>query len=254
MLTTSAVWDGDAWVIEGTKWFITGADGAGFAICMARTPEHGAHPAGATMFLVDGDNPGFRIVRRIDSIDTNFVGGHCEVRFEKCRVPADRVLGEPGAGFRYAQVRLAPARLTHCMRWSGIARRAQDMALDRAAEREAFGRPLAELGLAQQLLADSEIDLAASRALINDAAQVLDDGGRGAMQTSIAKTFVAEAVNRVVDRSVQLHGALGVSADRPLAQFLREVRPFRIYDGASEVHRMSIATRAVRQRAQSTGR
>ena len=251
MLTTTAEPDGDGWVIDGTKWFITGADGAGFAICMARTPAHGSAPAGATMFLVDADNPGMRIVRHIDSIDVGFVGGHCEVRFDNCRVPASSVLGEVGAGFRYAQVRLAPARLTHCMRWSGIAQRSQDLALDRAAEREAFGARRGDLGMTQQLLADSEIDLAASRALIGVAATVLDDGGRGSEETSIAKTFVAEAVNRVVDRSVQIHGALGVSGDLPLALFLREVRPFRIYDGASEVHRMSLAKRALRRRQQS---
>ncbi|HJQ43590.1 MAG TPA: acyl-CoA dehydrogenase family protein, partial [Jatrophihabitantaceae bacterium] len=251
MLTTTAEPDGDDWVITGTKWFITGADGAGFAICMARTPAAGDAPAGATMFLVDADNPGMRIVRHIDSIDIGFVGGHCEVRFENCRVTSDSVLGEVGAGFRYAQVRLAPARLTHCMRWSGIAQRSQDLALDRAAEREAFGSRLGDLGMIQQHLADNEIDLAASRALIDAAATVLDSGGRGSEETSIAKTFVAEAVNRVVDRSVQIHGALGVSGDLPLAMFLREVRPFRIYDGASEVHRMSIAKRALRRRQQS---
>jgi acyl-CoA dehydrogenase len=251
MLATTAAPYGDDWVINGTKWFITGADGAGFAICMASTPEHDGAAAGATMFLVDADNPGMRIVRHIDSIDIGFVGGHCEVRFDDCRVSADSVLGEVGAGFRYAQVRLAPARLTHCMRWSGIAQRAQDLALDRAAEREAFGARLGDLGMIQQLLADNEIDLAASSALIDAAASVLDAGGRGSEETSIAKTFVAESVNRVVDRAVQIHGALGVSGDLPLALFLREVRPFRIYDGASEVHRMSIAKRALRRRQQS---
>ena len=251
MLATAAELDGDTWVINGTKWYITGADGAGFAICMARTPATVNAQAGATMFLVDADNPGMQIVRHIGSLDIGFVGGHCEVRFTDCRVPAGNVLGEVGAGFRYAQVRLAPARLTHCMRWSGIARRSQDLALDRAAEREAFGAKLGDLGMIQQLLADNEIDLAASSALIDSAAAVLDGGGRGAEETSIAKTFVAEAVNRVVDRAVQVHGALGVSGDLPLALFLREVRPFRIYDGASEVHRMSIAKRALRRRQQS---
>jgi acyl-CoA dehydrogenase len=251
MLTTTAEPDGDGWVINGTKWFITGADGAAFAICMARTPATGDAPAGATMFLVDAANPGMHIVRHIDSIDIGFIGGHCEVRFANCRVPVESVLGAVGAGFRYAQVRLAPARLTHCMRWSGIAQRSQDLALDRAAERQAFGARLGDLGMIQQHLADNEIDLAAGRALIDAAAAVLDRGERGSAETSIAKTFVAEAVNRVVDRAVQIHGALGVSGDLPLALFLREVRPFRIYDGASEVHRMSIAKRALRRRQQS---
>jgi acyl-CoA dehydrogenase len=249
MLRTSARWDGDAWVIDGTKWYITGADGAAWAICMARTPEHGGQPAGATMFLVDAGNPGMRIKRHIGSLDIGFAGGHCEVVFDGCRVSPDAVLGEVGRGFAYAQVRLAPARLTHCMRWLGLAQRSQDMALDRAAAREAFGSRLADLGMIQQMLADNEIDLAASRSLIRDAASLLDLGERASAETSIAKTFVAEAVGRIVDRAVQIHGALGISHDLPLSLFLREVRPFRVYDGASEVHRMSIAKRAVRRRA-----
>jgi acyl-CoA dehydrogenase len=251
MLATSALWDGDVWVITGRKWFITGADGAGFTICMATTPEHDGQPAGATMFLIDADNPGMRVTRHIGSLDIGFVGGHCEVVFDDCRVASDAVLGEVGLGFRYAQVRLAPARLTHCMRWLGIARRAQDLALDRAVQREAFGHKLADLGMIQQVLADNEIDIAASHQLIMHAAWLLDSGDRASAATSIAKTFAAEAVNRVVDRAVQVHGALGVSDDLPLALFLREVRPFRIYDGASEVHRMSIAKRAVRRRSAS---
>lgn len=249
MLRTTARWDGDAWVIDGTKWYITGADGAAWAICMARTPRHGDQPAGATMFLVEAGNPGMRVERHIGSLDIGFAGGHCEMVFDGCRVPPDAVLGEVGQGFAYAQVRLAPARLTHCMRWLGLAQRAQDMALDRAAEREAFGSRLADLGMIQQMLADNEIDLAASRGLIREAARLLDRGKRASAETSIAKTFVAEAVGRIVDRAVQVHGALGISHDLPLSLFLREVRPFRIYDGASEVHRMSIAQRAVRRRA-----
>lgn len=249
MLRTSARWDGAAWVIDGTKWYITGADGAAWTICMARNPEHEGQAAGATMFLVDADNPGMRVTRHIGSLDIGFVGGHCEVVFDECRVPPEAVLGEVGRGFTYAQVRLAPARLTHCMRWLGLAERSQDMALDRASERDAFGSKLADLGMIQQMLANNEIDLAASRSLITHAAWVLDQGERGSAETSIAKTFVAEAVGRVVDRAVQIHGALGISHDLPLSLYLREVRPFRVYDGASEVHRMSLARRAVRRRS-----
>jgi acyl-CoA dehydrogenase len=247
MLRTTAAWDGDAWVINGRKWFITGADGAGFAIVMARTPERGDSPAGATMFLVDADHPGLRVERHVGSMDIGFVGGHGEVVLEDCTVGSDAVLGEVGRGFAYAQVRLAPARLTHCMRWLGLAERAQELTLARVSEREAFGRPLAELGMAQAMVADSEIDIAAASGLILHAAWLLDRGERASAESSIAKTFVAEAVNRVIDRAVQLHGALGVSDDAPLALYLREVRAFRIYDGASEVHRMSIARRAVRR-------
>jgi acyl-CoA dehydrogenase len=246
MLRTTARRVEGGWAIDGHKWFISGAQGAAFAICLARTSEA---PDGATMFLVDAANPGWRVVRAIDSIDTGALGGHCEVLLTDCRVGDDAVLGEVGRGFAQAQLRLAPARLTHCMRWLGLARRARDLALDRALEREAFGQRLGELGMVQQLLADSEIDLAASRALIWQAAWTLDSGGSGRAETSICKTFVAEAANRVVDRSVQICGSLGVSGDLPLARYLLELRPFRIYDGPSETHRWSIARRALRQRA-----
>ncbi|HEY0357630.1 MAG TPA: acyl-CoA dehydrogenase family protein [Mycobacteriales bacterium] len=247
-LRTTARPTGSGWVIDGRKRFITGAVGASFAICMASTPRDDGSAA-ATMFLVDADNPGMRVERQIGSIDGAFVGGHCEVVFEQCEVPDSAVLGAPGEGFRYAQVRLAPARLTHCMRWLGAARRAHEVALGYGAERRLFGSALGDLGMAQAMIADNEIDLAASRALIWQAAWVLDRGQSGKHETSIAKTFVSEAVGRVVDRAVQLCGSLGVSDESPLAQILRDVRPFRIYDGPSEVHRWSIARRALRNRA-----
>lgn len=245
MLRTTATRVDDGWRIDGEKWFITGADGAGFAICMART---GDSADSATMFLLDMDTPGVEVVRRVGSLDHGFVGGHCEVRFDGCVVGDDAVLGEVGRGFAYAQVRLGPARLTHCMRWLGIACRARDIAIDRAIEREAFGSRLAELGMVQAMIADNEIDIEASRSLILSTACALDAGSRGSRETSIAKTFVAEAVGRVVDRAVQICGSLGVSEDLPLGQFVREVRPFRIYDGPSETHRWSLARRAVRDR------
>ena len=151
------------------------------------------------------------------------------------------MLGAVDQGFEYAQVRLAPARLTHCMRWLGIARHAQEIAVARAAERELFGSRLGDLGMVQAMVADSEIDIAASRLLIWQACAELDQGRSAAQSSSIAKTFVAEAVGRVVDRSVQICGALGVSGDVLLSRYLREVRPFRIYDGSSETHRWAIA-------------
>jgi acyl-CoA dehydrogenase len=242
-LATKARRDRGGWIINGEKRFISGADGAAFAICMARAPE------GATMFLVDAENPGWQVGRRMQTTDTVFAGGHSEVRIHDCRIPGEAVLGEVGQGFRYAQVRLGPARLTHCMRWLGLARRALDIALDRAAERELFGARLEELGLAQGLIADSVIDVEASRSLIRWAAGVLDSGAHGRHETSVAKVFVAEAVWRVIDRSLQLTGGDGVTGDLPLARFLGEVRPFRIYDGPSETHRWAIARRASRVRA-----
>ncbi|MFG2730369.1 acyl-CoA dehydrogenase family protein [Streptomyces canus] len=159
------------------------------------------------MFLVDADTPGMRIVRDIETLDEGLYAGHSEIVFEDCFVADEQILGEVDRGFDYAQVRLAPARLAHCMRWLVLARRAQDIALDRTTQRHAFGKPLAELGMVQQHLADSEIDIAASRALIRQTAEVLDRGESGAQESSIAKTFVAEAVNRVVDRAVQVTGS-----------------------------------------------
>ena len=246
-LSTTARRVQDGWALDGSKRFISGADGAAFSICMARAEQ------GATMFLIDAENPGWQVGRRMQTTDTVFAGGHSEVEIRDCHVDADSVLGEVGQGFRYAQVRLGPARLTHCMRWLGLARRALDIALDRAAEREVFGSRLEDLGLAQGLIADSVIDIEASRSLIRSAAEVLDSGAPGRHETSVAKVFVAEAVWRVIDRSLQLTGGDGVTGDLPLARFQNEVRPFRIYDGPSETHRWAIARRASRVRAAEPG-
>jgi acyl-CoA dehydrogenase len=245
-LRTTAERDGDGWRLNGHKWLITGAQGAAFAIVMARTGELSAG-RGATMFFVDADNPGFQVVREIPTLDHAMIGGHCEVVLDDCVVDGDAILGELDAGFRYAQVRLAPARLTHCMRWLGIARRSLDIAIQSTAERELFGAPLHELGLAQGLIADSAIDIEASRALIRQAARTIDAGGRGGFEASVTKTFVAEAVDRVVDRAIQLCGGRGVTHDLPLGRFMNELRAFRIYDGAAETHRWSIARRVTRQ-------
>jgi acyl-CoA dehydrogenase len=241
LLTTASRVDG-GWSISGRKWFITGAVGAKFAICMAMAPE------GATMFLVEADNPGWRVERIVDAIDRSFPGGHAELLFEDCFVEDSAVLGAVGEGFRYAQVRLVPARLTHCMRWLGAARRALDVALDRASEREAFGQRLAEFGMIQERIAQSVIDIKTSRLLIWRCAWALDQGQPARHESSVAKAHVAEAVDRVVDRAVQICGALGVSGDAPLGRLLAETRPFRIYDGPTETHYWAIARRALRQR------
>lgn len=247
MLLTHANRADGGWILTGRKWFITGADGAGFTICMARTQERIEGGHGATMFLVDLDNPGLTIDRIVPAMDRTFAGGHAEIVFNGCYVTDDAVLGEVGRGFHYAQIRLAPARLTHCMRWLGIARRALDIAIHWANTREAFGSRLAELGMVQQMIADSVIDLQTSRLLIYHCAWVLDQGSAGRHESSIAKAHVAEAVNRVVDRAVQICGSLGVSGDTPLARYVTEVRPFRIYDGPTETHKWAIARRALRE-------
>ena len=246
MLATRATRVDGGWVVNGLKRFITGADGAGFFITMARTSGEPGGPGGATMFLMPAATEGLTVTRHVGMVDTSMLGGHCEVLYEDAFVPDEDVLGGVDEGFKYAQVRLGPARMTHVMRWTGAVRRAHEIAVSYVAGREAFGSRLADQGMIQQLIADNEIDLAATRALLMEACRVLDDGGRGNKETSIAKTFAAEALHRVADRAQQMCGGLGVSTELPVAKIAREVRPFRIYDGPSEVHRWSIAKRAVR--------
>lgn len=245
-LTTHAEQAAGGWVINGNKRFITGADGTGFYIIMARTTGEPGDAGGATMFLAPAEREGISLDRHVHTIDKSMLGGHCEISFTDVFVPDDDVLGEVDLGYKYAQVRLGPARMTHVMRWTGAARRAHETAVAYAAERQMFGSRLADLGMAQQMIADNEIDLAATRALLNVACAELDAGGHASAATSIAKTFAAEALGRIVDRATQLCGGLGVSSDLPVAKIARELRPFRIYDGPSEVHRWSLARRAVR--------
>ncbi|MEQ6901024.1 acyl-CoA dehydrogenase family protein [Nocardioides sp. YIM 152588] len=240
LATTATKVDG-GWLVNGEKHFITGADGAHFFIIMARTGED------ATMLLAPADRDGLKVGRHMKSLDTSMIGGHCEVSFTDAFVPDEDVLGEVGRGFAGAQIRLGPARMTHVMRWLGAARRAHEVAVAHVAGRDAFGTKLADLGMIQQMVADNEIDLAATRALLMEACRALDEGGRASKETSIAKTFAGEALHRIADRSVQMCGGLGTTHDLPVAKIAREIRPFRIYDGPSEVHRWSLARRAVRE-------
>jgi len=233
-------------VIDGEKWLITGAVGAQFAIIMAKTDSDDGGPAGATMFLAPMDAPGITIERVLDTLDQYMSGGHAVIRLDGLRVPESAVLGRVGEGFRYAQVRLAPARLTHCMRWLGAARRAHDIAADHARRRTAFGKPLGEHEGVGFMLADNEMDLHASRLVIWHTAWLLDQGRRAGHESSMAKVVCSEAIWRVVDRSMQILGGLGITDDTIVARLFREVRPFRIYDGPSEVHRWSIARRILR--------
>ncbi|RJG00829.1 acyl-CoA dehydrogenase family protein [Noviherbaspirillum sedimenti] len=241
MLMTSAVKDGEDYLISGEKWFITGAEGASFAIIMAKL-ENGD----ATMFLADMDSPGITIERAMDSLDTCFPGGHGVVSFDNLRVPAEHILGELGQGFRYAQVRLSPARLTHCMRWLGAARRAHDVATDYARKRQAFGKPIGAHEGVGFMLADNEMDLHATRLSVWHCAWVLDQGALGKHESSVAKVLSSEAIWRVVDRSVQILGGQGVTHETVVARIFADVRAFRIYDGPSEVHRWSIARHILR--------
>ena len=241
MLRTTAVRDGDDYVINGRKWFITGAVGAAFAIIMARLED-----GGATLFLCDMDSPGITIERTMDALDSCFPGGHAVVRFDDLRVPAADILGELGEGFKAAQVRLSPARLTHCMRWLGAARRAHDTALAYARRRHAFGKPLGQHEGVGFGLADNEMALQVARLSIWHTAWVLDQGSLGLTDSSMSKVIASEAIWRVVDRSVQILGGQGVTGETVVARIFADVRAFRIYDGPSEVHRWSLAKRILK--------
>lgn len=236
MLATTAVRDGDNYRINGTKWLITGAEGASYAIVMARMED-----GSATMFLTDMDRPGIEVVRQMDAMDRCFTGGHGVVRFTDLVVPAQDVLGEIGKGFRYAQIRLAPARLTHCMRWLGQARRAHDIATAYVRQRHAFGKPLGEHEGVGFMLADNDIDLQTARLHIFHTAWLLDQGERGNFESSRAKVVCSEAEWRVVDRCVQMLGGQGVTDETIVMRIFMDMRAFRIYDGPSETHRWSMA-------------
>ncbi|QYY27740.1 acyl-CoA dehydrogenase family protein [Cupriavidus pinatubonensis] len=239
MLQTIAVQQGDEWVINGRKMFITGAEGAAVGIVMARTG--GDDKVQSTMFLVDLPNPAIRIERVLDTIDNSMPGGHALIVIDNLRVPASQVLGEVHEGFRYAQVRLSPARLSHCMRWHGCATRANEIATAYATRRKAFGKLLIDHEAVGFMLAENLIDLQQAALMIDWCAGVLDSGVLGTNESSMAKVAVSEAVYRVADRCVQVMGGTGVSRDTIVEQVFREVRAFRIYDGPTEVHKWSLA-------------
>ena len=242
MIRTTARKVAGGWRLDGHKWFSSGAVGAAFALVVARTEE------GPSWFVVDTDNPGWRLVRNVPSIDPFAHGGHGEVILEDCRVGDEALLGEPGKGLDYAQLRLEGARLFHCMRGLGLAARATELAQAYATTRESFGATLAEHQQVQAMIADSHIDLYAARLITTDVARRLDEGASIRHESSMAKVFVSEALCRVADRAAQLTGALGMSDDAPIAMIGRKLRPFRIYDGASEVHRAAIGKRALQRR------
>jgi acyl-CoA dehydrogenase len=247
-LRTTGKQDDDGWVLNGEKWFITGAKGAAFAIVVARTDDDpGIDPRDRfSLFLVDADNPGWEVVREIPVMGTEGPGGHCEVRLNDCRVGPDALLGRPGEGFALSQVRLGPARLAHAMRWIGMAQRALDIATQRAISREAFGTQLARHEAVAWMLADSAIDLYAARLMVLHTAWKIETGQRFRQEVAIVKVFVAETLGQIVDRAIQICGSLGYSGDLPLERFYRDARAARIYDGPSEVHRMIIAGNLVK--------
>ncbi len=243
MLMTTAVQDGNHWVIDGRKAFITGADGAKVGIVMAKAE------AGATLFLVDLPDPAIRIERVLDTIDSSMPGGHAIVAIEGLRVSADQVLGQPGDGFKLAQMRLAPARLTHCMRWLGACTRAHEIATAYAVERHAFGKPLIDHEGVGFMLAENLIELKQAELMIDWCADVLDGGSLGVTESSMTKVAVSEGLMRIADRCVQVMGGTGVTGDTIVEQVFREVRAFRIYDGPTEVHKWSLAKKIKRDAA-----
>jgi len=247
MMQTTCVQDGNHWVINGRKTFITGADGAGMGIVMAKGAE------GACMFLVDLPHPAIRIERVLDTIDSSMPGGHAEITIDNLRLPADQMLGEAGEGFKYAQVRLAPARLSHCMRWLGACIRAHEIAVDYATRRHAFGKPLIDHEGVGFMLADNMMDLKQAELMVYWCADVLDSGSNGSTESSMAKVVVSEALMRVADRCVQCMGGQGVSGDTIVEQVFREVRAFRIYDGPTEVHKWSLAKKIKRDMRNAEG-
>jgi len=240
MMQTTCRPDGNHWVISGRKTFITGAEGARVGIIMAKAEE------GACMFLVDLPDPAIHIDHIPNTIDSSMPGGHATLTIDNLRVPADQMLGEAGEGFRYAQVRLSPARLSHCMRWLGACIRANEIATDYANRRHAFGKPLVDHEGVGFMLAENLIDLKQAELMIDWCASVLDTGSLGTAESSMAKVAVSEALMRIADRCVQVMGGTGVTDKTVVEQVFREVRAFRIYDGPTEVHKWSLAKKIKR--------
>jgi len=244
LIQTRAVRDGDDWVINGHKWFISGAHGAQFAILIARTEEDPEIPQAAnSAFLVDLPSPGWEIVRDVETMS----GGHnhCEIRIEDLRVPNSKLIGKPGQGHMLGQARLGPARLAHCMRWLGQAEVALEMMIDRATKRFAHGSLLSEKQGIQWMIADSTMEIYQSKLMILHCAYRIDEKLDFKSEVSMAKHFVANTLNRVIDRAIQVHGALGYSTDTPLAEMAKQARWARFADGADEVHQWRIAQRAI---------
>lgn len=251
-MSTLAVKDGDDYVITGQKWFTTAADGAAFTVVMAVTdPDNENKYQQASLILVPLDTPGFRLIRNISVMGEPGEGyaSHAEVEFDGCRVPQSNLLGGEGAGFMMAQARLGPGRIHHCMRWLGICERAFDLMCYRAAERELSpGKPLGTRQIAQAWIAESRAEINAARLMVLQAAWKIDQEGTYAAreEISLIKFYVAGVLQKVLDYALQLHGALGMTDDTPIAYWYRHERAARIYDGPDEVHKMVVAKRILR--------
>ena len=251
-LQTTAVRDGDDWVINGHKWFTSGAIGATFAIAMCVTDPEGHTYRRMSQIIVPTDTPGFEIVRAVPVMGET-AGNHCEIRYTDCRVPVTNTLGQPGDGFMIAQKRLGPGRIHHCMRWLGQMQRAFELMCRRALERVAFGSTLAQKQTVQNWIADSVAEIQAARLLTLHAANKVDQGDEARVEISLIKFWGSRILIDVIDRAIQVHGALGVSGDTPLEGMYRQARAGRIYDGPDEVHRMVVARRVLRSFTDGAG-
>jgi acyl-CoA dehydrogenase len=248
-LRTKAVREGDEWVIDGHKWFSSGADGAAFGIVMAVTDAEAEPHRRASQIVVPAETPGVEIARAVPVLGHAGSGWstHCEVWYRGVRVPVENTLGEPGDGFRLAQKRLGPGRIHHVMRWLGQMQRAFELLCSYALEREAFGSRLADKQTVQNWIADSAAEIHACRLMTLDAAHKIDDGDEARVEVSVIKYYAAQALHDVIDRAIQVHGARGLTDETPLAEMYANARAARIYDGPDEVHRMVVSRRILKE-------
>jgi acyl-CoA dehydrogenase len=248
-LRTKAVRDGDEWVIDGHKWFSSGADGAAFGIVMAVTDPEAEPHRRASQIVVPADTRGVEIVGPTPVFGHAGSGWstHCEVWYRGVRVPVENTLGEPGDGFRIAQKRLGPGRIHHVMRWLGQMQRAFELLCSYSLEREAFGSRLADKQTVQNWIADSAAEIHACRLMTLDAAHKIDDGDEARVEVSVIKYYAAQALHDVIDRAIQVHGARGLTDETPLAEMYANARAARIYDGPDEVHRMVVSRRILKE-------
>jgi alkylation response protein AidB-like acyl-CoA dehydrogenase len=243
-LQTTAIRDGDEWVINGHKWFTSQGEGASFAIVMCATELDQPPHRRMSQIVVPADTPGFELIRPV-AVMGETDGSHAEIRYTDVRVPVTNTLGQPGEGFRIAQKRLGPGRIHHCMRWLGQMQRAFELMCEYALGREVYGSTLAEKQTVQNWIADSYVEIQASRALTLSAAKKIDQGDEARVEISAIKFFGAKILHDVIDRAIQVHGARGVSGDTPLESMYRNARGARIYDGPDETHRMVVSRKVL---------
>jgi acyl-CoA dehydrogenase len=248
-LRTTARREGDEWVIDGHKWFSSGADGAAFGIVMAVSDADAEPHRRASQIIVPADTPGVDVVRPIPVMGHAGTGWstHCEVWYRGVRVPVANTLGEPGDGFRIAQKRLGPGRIHHVMRWLGQMQRAFELLCTYALSREAFGSRLADKQTVQNWIADSAAEIHACRLMTLDAAHKIDEGDEARVEVSVIKFYAARVLHDVIDRAIQVHGARGLTDETPLAEMYANARAARIYDGPDEVHRMVVSRRILKE-------